>query len=241
MSIAATVNQTIEGFQLGRIFGYRDLPAYSNAPSAVAQAIVRLADAEKVKRLAKGRYYVPKQGMFGELKPTDRELIRDVLYRDGKLRGYVTGVALYNRMGLTTQVPKTVTVAINGGRQEKDFGTIRIKSITSRAPVRKTDVLLLEYLDVLRDAKKIPDADPQTAIEMIANRTATLTDKEVKRLQKLAVEYYNAATRALLGLILTRNNQPIEKKLRQSLNPLTRFEYALDPQLWPNKRNWYIS
>ena len=154
MSIAAAVNQTVDRLEPGRIFGFGDLPVYRDAPGAVARAMGRLAEDNKVFRVAKGRYCKPKQGVLGMLKPTDSELIRDVLYRDGRLRGYVTGPALYNRLGFTTQVPKTVTIALNGARQEKDLGTIRIKTVPSRAPVKKADVPLLELLDSLRGLRK---------------------------------------------------------------------------------------
>ncbi len=237
MSIAATVNQTVEGFAPGRIFGYSDLPAYREAPGAAVRALSRLAEMSQITRVAKGRYCKPKQGVLGVLKPTDQELIRDMLYRNGRLRGYVTGPALYNRLGLTTQIPKTVTIALNGARQEKDFGTIRIKFIPSRAPVKKIDVPLLQYLDALRDVKKVPDADPEEVLEIIARQ---LADADVSRIQRLALNYYNAATRALLGLLLTRNGQPLDARLRASLNPLTRFNIGLDGNAWADKKDWYI-
>ncbi|PCI45027.1 MAG: hypothetical protein COB51_09410 [Moraxellaceae bacterium] len=84
---------------------------------------------KRLERLSKRKFYVPKKGLLGKRKPSDNELIRAVLYENGRLRGCVTGAALYNRPGLTTQVPRTVTVAFNGGRQERAFGTIRIKTV----------------------------------------------------------------------------------------------------------------
>ena len=240
MSIAASINRAVERFEPGRIFGYSDLAPYREAPGAVARALSRLAQENKVTRVAKGRYCKPKQGLLGPLKPADDELIRDTLYRDGRLRGYVTGAALYNRLGLTTQIPKTVTIALNGARQEKDFGTIRIKTVPSRAPIKKADVPLLQYLDVLRDVKNVPDADPGDVLKTIAERVAVLSDADVSRLQRLALDYYNAGTRALVGLLLTRNGQRIDPKLRGSLNPLTRFRVGLDTDTWCDKTNWYI-
>lgn len=240
MSIAARVNQAVERFEPGRIFGYSDLAPYQEAPGAVVRALSRLAQEDKVTRVTKGRYCKPKQGLLGALKPTDNELLRDTLYRDGRLRGYVTGPALYNRLGLTTQIPKTVTVAFDGARQEKDFGTIRIKTVPSRAPIRKSDVPLLQYLDVLRDVKNVPDANPDEVLAAIAERFATLSDADVIRLQKLALNYYNAGARALAGLLLTRNGQDIDPKLRVSLNPLTRFRVGLDADAWRDKTDWYI-
>ena len=240
MSIAASINRAVERFEPGRIFGYSDLAPYREAPGAVARALSRLAQENKITRVAKGRYCKPKQGLLGPLKPTDNELIRDTLYRDGRLRGYVTGAALYNRLGLTTQIPKTITIALNGARQEKDFGTIRIKTVPSRAPIRKADVPLLQYLDVLRDVKNVPDADPDSVLKAIAERFAALSDADVNRLQRLALDYYNAGTRALVGLLLTRNDQRIDPKLRGSLNPLTRFRVGLDTDTWCDKIDWYI-
>ena len=207
---------------------------------APLRALSRLAQENKITRVAKGRYCKPKQGLLGPLKPTDDELIRDTPYRGGRLRAYVTGAALYNRLGLTTQIPKTVTIALNGARQEKDFGTIRIKTVLSRAPIRKVDVPLLQYLDVLRDVKNEPDADPGDVLKAIAERFATLSDADVNRLQRLALDYYNAGTRALVGLLLTRNDQRIDPKLRGSLNPLTRFRVGLDTDTWCDKIDWYI-
>lgn len=240
MSIAATVNQTLERFEPGRIFGYSDLPSYRESPDAVVRAFSRLTEKNQVTRIAKGRYCKLKQGALGLLKPTDNELLRDALYRDGRLRGYVTGPALYNRLGLTTQIPKTITIASNGSRQGKDFGTIRIKFVPSRAPVKKANVPLLQLLDALRDLKKVPDATPQEVLETLAGRLAKLSDMDVKRIQKLALVYYNAATRAILGLLLTENNQDIDPSLQASLNPLTRFDIGLDGDVWKTKKDWYI-
>jgi uncharacterized protein DUF6088 len=240
MSIAATVSESIKRLEPGQIFGCGDLPGYRDAPEAVVRALSRLTAENKLKRLAKGRYYVPKQGVLGELKPTDSELIRNALYRNGQLNGYVTGPALYNRLGLTTQMPKTITVAINGARQDKDFGTIRIKSVTSRAPVRKADVPLLQYLDALRDIKKIPDSNPDEVAEQIVNRLVELSAPEVQRLQRLALKYYNAATRALLGLLLSRNQQDLDPGLRMSLNPFSRYTIGLNKTRWPDKAKWNV-
>ena len=240
MSIATAVNESIKRLEPGQIFGCRDVPAYRDAPETVVRTLGRLTAENKLKRLAKGRYYVPKQGVLGALKPTDNELIRDALYRNGRLNGYVTGPALYNRLGLTTQVPKTITVAINGARQDKDFGTIRIKSVPSRAPVKKTDVPLLQHLDALRDIKKIPDSTPNAVAASLGNQLRELPEPQVRRIQRLALNYYNAATRALLGLLLEQDDQALDPALRASLNPLSRYAIGLDAARWPNAAGWYI-
>ena len=69
-----------------------------------------------------------------------------MLYRNGQRCGYITGPALYSRLGLSTQVPKTIAVAANRAAQTKDFGTIRIKLVPRRAPITDSTVPLLGLL-----------------------------------------------------------------------------------------------
>jgi len=240
MSIAATVNQTIDRIPPGRIFGYEALPMYKRAPEAVVRAVNRRISEQQLKRLAKGRFYTPKIGALGEMKVSDNELLRDILFRKGRRIGYITGPALYNRLGLTTQIPKTVMVAANRAAQTKDFGTIRIKYTPRRVPISESNVPLLELLDVLRDAKKIPDAKVDSVVNIIARRIEAVNPSELKKLQKLAVEYYNASTRALLGAILERIGEAVLPALRRSVNPTTRFELGMDLNAWPQARAWNI-
>jgi len=240
MSIAATVKQTIERIPPGRIFGYEVFDDYQTAPDAVVRAVGRCVDEQQLKRLSKGRFYAPKLGVLGPMTVSDDELLRDVLFRRGKRCGYITGPALYNRLGLTAQIPKTVMVAANRAAQTKDFGTIRIKYTPRRAPISESNVPLLELLDVLRDAKKVPDAKVDSVVNAIASRFGDLAPSELRKLQKLAVEYYNASTRALLGAILERVGQPVSAALRRSVNPTTRFELGVNLNDWPEALAWNI-
>ncbi len=240
MTISSTVKQCVQQMMPGQVFGYGDIAVYQEAPSAVVKAMSRLLKAGEIKRLSKGLFYKPKQGILGELKPSDSELLKTILYKGGQLRGYITGTALYNQLGLTAQLPHTITVAIEGGRQEKDFGTLKIKLIKSRAPVKAADVMLLQYLDVLRGINDIPDADTNESLKRMAEKLSMLDDGQLKRLQWLAIKYYTAATRAVLGLILEFNGQRVTPSLKASLNPLSRYSIGLDPAQWLNKVDWYI-
>ncbi|MGD9662213.1 MAG: DUF6088 family protein, partial [Porticoccaceae bacterium] len=186
MSISQAVQSRIDTLPPGQVFGYRDLPGYTEAPLAVAQTMSRMVSAGRVKRLSKGKFYVPRKGIMGSRKPSDSALLRSVLYDGERLRGYVTGLALFNRLGLTTQIPRTVTVAIEGGRGQKDYGTIRIKTVPSRFPVREADVPLFECLDVLREIKSILDTDFNQVLLTMKGRIFSLSDTERTRLVELA-------------------------------------------------------
>lgn len=240
MSIAAAVNQTIDRMSPGRIFGYEVFPQYREAPGAVVRAVNRSVVNKRLKRVAKGRFYRPRKGVLGDMPVSDEAYLRDVLYRNGQRCGYITGPALYNRLGLTTQVPKTIAVATNRAAQTKDFGTIRIKLVPRRTPFSDSTVPLLEILDTLRDAKKIPDAGIGRVLKALTKRLLNLTPAERNELQQLAVDYYNAGTRALLGLLLTRSRLGILPALRASINPTTRFNLGIDPADWPEARAWNI-
>lgn len=240
MTISATLKRRVKQFSPGQVFGYGDIAVYQDAPSAVVKAMGRLLKEGEIKRLSKGRFYKPKQGIFGDLKPSDSELLKTVLYKDGQLRGYVTGIALYNKLGLTTQLPRTITVAVEGGRQVKDFGTLRTKLIKSRAPVKAADVMLLQYLDVLLAINDIPDADANETLASMVKRFSKLDDKQVNRAKNLALNYYTSKVTALTGFLLEYLGKGNTQNLKKSLNPLTRFKIGLNKEQWPESRAWNI-
>ena len=240
MSIAQIIQNTVKAMPAGQIFGYQELPSYAKSPSAVIKAISRLVADKRLERFSKGKFYVPKKGLLGIRKPSDNELIRSMLYKDGRLRGYVTGLSLYNQLGFTTQVPRTITVAYNGGRQEKEFGTIRIKTVVTRIPIQEKDVKLLQYLDALKDIKKILDSDVNLTLKIMRRYLSELSDREQGRLMTLAQNYYSPQVRALVGLLFTSLKLPVPSSLARSLNPTTIYKLNLDQSKWPMAKEWNI-
>ncbi len=240
MSIAATVNQTIDRMPAGRIFGYEVFPQYREAPGAVVRAVNRRVEGRRLERVGKGRFYRPRKGALGDVLVSDDERLRDALYRNGRRVGYITGPALYNRFGLTTQVPETIVIAVNRATQTKDFGTIRMKLVSKRAPISDSTVPLLEILDILQDARKVPAATVSRVIQAMTERLSRLTPAGRKKLQRLALNYYNPGTRALLGMLLARCRVDVMPTLRASLNPTTHFDLGIDPDEWPESQAWNI-
>ncbi len=240
MNISQTVKNTVEAMPAGQIFGYQELPSYTKSPSAVIKSISRLVADKRLERFSKGKFYVPKKGLLGIRKPSDGELIRSVLYKDGYLRGYVTGLSLYNQLGLTTQVPRTITVAYNGGRQEKEFGTIRIKTVVTRIPIQEKDVKLLQYLDALKDIKKILDSDVNLTLKIMCRYFSELSEHKQGRLVRLAQNYYSPQVKALVGLLFTSLKLPVHNSLARSLNPITIYKLKLDQSKWPMAKEWNI-
>jgi len=224
----------------GQIFCYQELPDYTRSPSAVIKAIGRMVFDKKLERFSKGKFYIPKKGVFGLRKPSDNELIRSMLYKNGRVHGYVTGLSLYNKLGLTTQLPRTITIAINGGRQEKEFGTIRIKTVVTRIPIQEKDIKLLQYLDVLKDIKKILDSDVNLSLKIMSGYILELSTQEQERLLKLAMDYYSPQARALVGLLFSSLKLPLPDSLVLSLNPTTTYKLKLNQSDWPMAKEWNI-
>ena len=110
MKVAGKIERKINRMQEGTTFKYQQLSIDQSEYSAAAKAIERLIKKGMIRRVSTGVFYKPKQSAFGELRPREEELLKPYLFQDGKRIAYITGVSLYNRMGLTTQVPNTIKV-----------------------------------------------------------------------------------------------------------------------------------
>ena len=240
MSIARSVRKSVEEMPAGRIFSYRELPDYLKSPGAVIKTVNRMVSDGKLERFSKGNFYVPKEGLLGRRKPSDGEIIRSTIYKNGRLRGYITGLSLYNRLGLTTQVPRTVTIALRGGRQKKEFGTIRINTVVSSEPMEEKDIRLLQYLDALKDIKNIPDSDINLSLTILRRYISELSRPEQSRLASLAENRYPPQVRALVCLLFSSLKLPVPDSLALSLSPVTVYKLKLDLSQWPTAKGWNI-
>lgn len=240
MSIAKAVRKSVEKMPAGRIFSYRELSDYLKSPEAVIKAVNRMVLNGELERFSKGNFYIPKKGLSGRRKPSDGEIIRSTIYKDNRLCGYITGLSLYNQLGLTPQLPRTITIAFRGGRQQKEFGTICINTVVSRKPIEEKNIRLLQYLDALKDIKNIPDSDVNLSLKIIRRYISELPRGEQSQLASLAENYYPPQVRALVCLLFSSLQLPAPDSLELSLNPLTVYRLKLDQSQWPMARKWNI-
>lgn len=75
----------------------------------------RLTKENIIKTAYKGIYYIPKTNIFGEVPLAIRKIIQYKYLVDkfGNVKGYITGAILFNKVGLTTQVPNIMDIATN--------------------------------------------------------------------------------------------------------------------------------
>src|SRR6056297_2654714 len=164
MSTAKRIKAKVSSFAAGTTFKYDQLGIDNSEYGAATKAIERLISSDVVKRISKGLFYKPKKSLFGDLKPNEEQLLKPYMYEGDNRIAYITGLSLYNRMGLTTQVPKTVTLACNKKRINTEIDNLKEKSVKSYVDPTDENIRFLEILDAIKDFKKIPDLDIDNAI-----------------------------------------------------------------------------
>ena len=110
MKVTEYISFIIDRLPKGYVFTYDDFITEVNKKEAVIKALNRMVDSGKVAKLSKGRYYKPEKTPFGELQPTQKQVVKDLLEDNGKVTGYLTGYSIYNKLGLTTQVGNVIQI-----------------------------------------------------------------------------------------------------------------------------------
>jgi hypothetical protein len=99
---------------------------------------------------------------------------------------------------------------------------------------------LLELLDALKDFKKIPDLDKNSAIKILSNKLKELNAIETKLLIKYGLAY-PPRVRSFLGALLENIKTESDLSvLKTSLNPLSEYEYGISKNKLPTVENWNI-
>ena len=241
MSIQSEIREQISAKPEGVVFGYDAFDCYRQAPDAVMKAVGRLVSAGTVRRLSKGLFYRPRRGRLGELPPSDAEKLKALLFRDGRRIGYVTGASLYNRLGLTSQMPMVVTLAWGGASMKRDIGSLKVRLIKSAAPVSDENIPFLELLDVLKDIDVVPDAQPDDVLSYVKKVLSRFDRMSVQDMTGLAKGYYPPRVRALLGMLLDESSYKNEvATLKGTLNPVSRYKVQITAAKWPNKEAWKV-
>lgn len=108
MVITRQIKEKLSSTPAGVVLTTRDFGVEMRYQPALAKALSRLVLQGELQKIAKGKYYIPKKTIFGTLKPSDSELVKDFLEQDGKIVGYITGTAAFASMGLTTQISSSI-------------------------------------------------------------------------------------------------------------------------------------
>lgn len=230
----------IDRFPKGYLFTYTDFESSVKKKEAIIKFLNRLAASGKIKKLAKGKYYKPENSTFGILPPSQYQVVKDLLEKNGTSVGYITGYGVYNQLGLTTQVSNTIQIGKNQIRAALKRSVYRIAFVKQKNKITKDNIPLLQILDAIRFVKTIPDTTIDNSCIRLIAIIKKLSNTEQEGMIKLARQY-PPATRALLGALLEKSVG--EKKieiLRKSLNPITIYKLKVSATILPNAKNWNI-
>ncbi len=194
----------------------------------------------KIGKLAKGKFYKPESTVFGTLLPDQSQIVKDLLEKDGKLIGYLTGYSIYNKLGLSTQISNTIQIGKNEVRPSLKRDRFKISFVKQKNNISKENIPLLQILDTIRFIKKIPD----TTIAVSCNRLLTiiqkLSRKEKSTLTRLAFKY-PPSTRALLGAFWEQLGEKEQLPLlKKSLNPITAYKLEIPANILSTTEIWNI-
>ncbi len=233
--IAITINR----FPKGYVFTYDDFISKVNERQAVIKALNRMAASGKIAKLSKGKYYKPESTPFGDILPSQKQVVKDLLEENGKPVGYLTGYSIYNKLGLTTQVSNTIQIGKNDIRPNFKRERYTIAFIKQKNTITKESIPLLQILDAIRYIKKIPDSNTRSSCLRFLEIVKGLNEKEISILIRSAMKY-PPATRALLGAILDENKTTYTDILYNSLNPITKYKLTGASTVLSATEKWNI-
>jgi hypothetical protein len=209
-------------------------------PKQVSKILNELVATGYIRKLSKGKFYKPQISKFGELPPDTYQVVKDLIQRDGKLIGYITGYSAFNDFALTTQIPAILEIGMRKEKKAIVRGIYRIRFIRQENTITKENIPLLRLLDCLRLFKNIPDTMPDAACQRLMYLIGKLNEQEVSQIKKLALKY-TPQTIALLGAILeTINPKEDTSLLFKKLNPLTTYKLGISDNILPTQKKWHI-
>lgn len=270
MNTTQYIISKIDGFPNGYIFTCSDFGLAVDKPEAVIKCLNRLVGSGKINKLAKGKYYKPEISAFGSLQPSQYQIVKDLLEKNGKIVGYITGYGAYNELGLTTQVSNTIQIGRTEVKPALKRGIYKIAFIKQKNKISKNNIPLLKILDAIRFIKTIPDTTIDNSCIRLIAIIKKLTDTECERIIKLSLQY-PPAVRALLGALIEKsmkgkkrkrcrvasggiptvrfslNQKPCNFKelnnlgiIRKSLNPITTYKLPVSRAILTKAKDWNI-
>ena len=116
----------------------------------IKEILNRLNKKNVIKTAYKGIYYIPKTNVFGEMPLAKSKIIKYKYLEDklGNIKGYITGANLFNKVGLTTQVPNIIDIVTNECKNNNKY-TNKNLNVTIRKPKIKINNENYKYLQLI--------------------------------------------------------------------------------------------
>ena len=234
------IRRAIENFDYGYVFTPRNFPVEPRKAASVNRLLNYMVEVGEICRISKGRFYKPKMTEFGAMKPNTYEVVKDLLEKDGKQIGYLTGYSIFNELGLTTQMSFILQIGIQNEKNPIKRGLYRIHFIKQHNEITKENVYLLKLLDCLRFFRNIPDSMPDEKCSRIFLLLKKITKGQKEEIKRLSLKYTPQAT-ALLGAMLeTLNPKENTSEMYNMLNPQSFYKLGISENILSNQKKWNI-
>jgi hypothetical protein len=241
MNLSATITSRIATIPENTTFRYDTLDIPREQYATAAKVLERLQTKGTIKKISKGIFYKPRKTVFGELQPGSEEVLKDYLFEKGKRIAYLTGTYLYNRLGLTTQIPKVWQIASYNQRIFVQRGSLKATPVKSYVSITEENYRLLGFLDALKDWNNIPDLDQQQAIKRLLTLLEEFTTDQRRELASYALQYPPRVAAFLGALLDYKKDQQDLDALKNRLNPLTSYKLNKVKSNLPTAINWQIA
>jgi hypothetical protein len=233
-----TIRNTISRFANGYVFTAEDFTVEVGKQNTVTKIMSNMVAAGQIRRLCKGRFYKPQMSKFGELPPDTSQVVKDLLEKNGKTIGYLTGYSIFNKFGLTTQVPVVMQIGVKKAKQPVTRGNYRISFIIQQNTITKDNIPVLQLLDCLRFFKIIPDAMPDDICRRLLVLFKQLAPEQLNQAKRLSLKY-PPSTIALLGAIIETNNENEDTTmLYKALNLQSSYKLNISNNILSNQKKW---
>ena len=240
MTVTDMIRNKLRSFKPGYVFTYEDVIDDVSQRESVVKALNRMVKSDVLCKLSQGKYYKPEESAFGKLEPDQYQIVKDLLEKDGKPVGYLTGLSIYNALGLTTQVSNTIQIGKNDVRNTFTRGKYTISFVRQKNEITKDNIQLLQLLDSIRYIKQIPDSTVESAVKRMLSILKQLSSKQIELMIKLSLKY-PPSTRALLGALVTDIGVELDTDaLYKSLNPITTYKLSGADTVLQNAESWNI-
>lgn len=242
MTIAQQIESRVNSLAIDSVFSIADLGFPAEWWENVRVKLSRLANNGVITKIGKGRYYKPRKSVFGVIPPAAEELVKDLLIDDdGKATGYMTGYALWQKMGLTTQISNIIEIGTNKRHNPLKRGHYTVRFIMQPNRITKDNIPLLQILDAVKSIKQIPDTTVEASVLRIKDIVSGLDERKIQNLATLSLQY-PPRVRSLIGALLDgMGQQHLTGAILKSQNPSTRYKLGdISERILPYKQKWNI-
>lgn len=241
MTVAKKIKQYVAELPDDYMFVASDMECDVSERGAVSRALQRMAQRGELSKLSSGKFYKPRKTVFGELKPSPMQLVKDFLVKNGEVVGYLTGMSVLSQYSLTTQISSKIEIGTNEYRGPLQRDGFDISFVLQRNKITKDSIEMLKILDCLKFINKIPATSPDEACRRMIFVIRDLSDEEKSRMAEYALKY-SPYVRALCGAILEEVgcSGEIKDKLKKSLSGVSKYRLDISETTLPTKKNWRI-